>query len=67
MTRDRTKIRKARRCVVKIGSALLTDENKGINAGAITDWVAQAAAWMGPGTVIGYIRFSGGRAVSCGR
>ena len=49
MTRDRAKIRKAQRCVVKIGSALLTDAEHGINAGAITDWVAQAAAWMQQG------------------
>ena len=46
MTRDRRKIKQARRCVVKIGSALLTDAEHGINAGAITDWVIQAAAWI---------------------
>jgi glutamate 5-kinase len=35
--------------VVKIGSALLTDVEQGINAKAIADWVAQAATWIQQG------------------
>jgi len=40
---DRSKILKARRWVVKIGSALLTDGGKGLDRLAIADWVAQIA------------------------
>lgn len=39
----RQSITEARRCVVKIGSALLTDSNVGINVAAIEDWVQQLA------------------------
>ena len=34
-------ISRAKRCVVKIGSALLTQDGKGLDYGAIKDWAAQ--------------------------
>lgn len=45
MTVDkRANITQARRWVVKIGSALLTDDGRGLDAAAIASWVAQMAA-----------------------
>ncbi|MDH5631861.1 MAG: glutamate 5-kinase [Gammaproteobacteria bacterium] len=46
---SRAKISQSRRCVVKIGSALLTDAKQGIDVAAIGRWVEQAAKWMSPG------------------
>jgi len=40
---DRSKLTRARRWVIKIGSALLTDGGKGLDREAIADWVAQIA------------------------
>lgn len=48
MAADREKMKSVKRCVVKIGSALLTDAGKGIDVDAIAGWVAQAASWMKP-------------------
>ena len=42
-------IKKARRIVVKIGSALLTNDGKGLDAPAIAAWVEQLAALRGQG------------------
>lgn len=39
----RSKLSKARRVVVKIGSALLTDDGRGLAMASIQDWVAQIA------------------------
>jgi glutamate 5-kinase len=40
----RSALNRSRRVVVKIGSALLTREGRGLNVEAIDDWVAQLAA-----------------------
>lgn len=39
----RERLQKARRTVIKIGSALLTDNGRGLDSAAITDWAAQMA------------------------
>lgn len=44
MTASREKMQKARRWVVKIGSALLTNDGQGLDAQAISRWVDQLAA-----------------------
>ena len=41
---DRSELTRARRWVVKIGSALLTDGGRGLHREAIADWVEQMAA-----------------------
>lgn len=45
----RTKLKAARRWVVKIGSALLTDDGKGLALSAIASWTAQMAALRAQG------------------
>jgi len=42
-------IQKARRIVVKVGSSLVTDEGRGLDAVAIGDWCAQLAALVKDG------------------
>src|SRR5690554_3275005 len=42
--RSRTELTRTRRWVVKIGSALLTDDGVGLNRAGLDDWVAQLAA-----------------------
>ena len=37
-------LRDARRIVVKVGSSLVTNEGKGLDEGAITEWSRQLAA-----------------------
>lgn len=44
MTTDRTETREARRWVVKIGSALVTNDGKGLNIEGIQAWVQQLVA-----------------------
>src|SRR5690625_7652236 len=44
MTTKRTQIAQAKRWVIKIGSALLTNDGKGLDTAAIQDWVEQMAA-----------------------
>ena len=44
MTVSRERVQKARRWVVKIGSALLTNDGQGLDAQAISRWVDQLAA-----------------------
>ncbi|MDY0007755.1 MAG: glutamate 5-kinase, partial [Spongiibacteraceae bacterium] len=44
MTADRTETREARRWVVKIGSALVTNDGKGLNIEGIQAWVQQLVA-----------------------
>ena len=43
MTDPRSAIPRTRRCVVKIGSALLTNNGLGLDVPAITGWVGQIA------------------------
>lgn len=43
MSDTRTPLTQARRCVVKIGSALLTQDGQGLDTSAIGGWVAQMA------------------------
>lgn len=43
MSEKRKALKKVKRCVVKIGSALLADAGKGININAIENWVKQLA------------------------
>jgi glutamate 5-kinase len=43
MTTERENLGRAKRWVVKIGSALLTNEGRGLDKDAIADWVAQMA------------------------
>jgi len=43
MTPSRSAVRQTRRCVVKIGSALLTNHGLGLDVQAITGWVEQIA------------------------
>ncbi len=43
---DRSVVKKARRWVVKIGSALLTADGKGLDREGISDWVGQVAALL---------------------
>jgi glutamate 5-kinase len=44
MSQGRTRLKQARRWVIKIGSALATNEGQGLNAAAIDAWAADAAA-----------------------
>jgi len=46
MNMSREKFTSARRWVVKIGSALLTDDGKGLAREALAGWVEQMAAWV---------------------
>lgn len=41
---ERERMQKARRTVIKIGSALLTENGRGVNSAAIADWATQMAA-----------------------
>lgn len=47
--RRRDALKSSRRWVVKIGSALLTDNGKGLDSVAIAEWVAQVAALVKAG------------------
>lgn len=44
MSASRSELQQARRWVIKIGSALLTDEGKGLDSTAIAGWVSQIAS-----------------------
>jgi glutamate 5-kinase len=44
MSQGRTRLKQARRWVIKIGSALATNDGQGLNAAAIGAWAADAAA-----------------------
>ena len=46
MTMSRNEIPKSRRWVVKIGSALLTGDGKGLAREALSSWVEQMAGWV---------------------
>lgn len=46
---DRTRIGRARRWVIKIGSALITNEGKGLDTVAIQHWTEQMASLRGQG------------------
>ena len=46
---DRTRIGHARRWVIKIGSALITNEGKGLDTVAIQHWAEQMASLRGQG------------------
>jgi glutamate 5-kinase len=46
---DRIKLGRARRWVIKIGSALITNEGKGLDTRAIQDWAEQMAALRSDG------------------
>lgn len=46
---ERQRIAQARRLVVKIGSALLTDDGKGLDVVSIERWVAQMVEWRRAG------------------
>lgn len=48
----RTALNHVRRCVVKIGSALITNNGQGLDLDAIAGWVAQMAALRGRGVEI---------------
>ena len=52
MSETRQSLRQTRRCVVKIGSALLTANGQGVNTAAIQDWVAQVAGLRQRGTEV---------------
>ncbi|MCY4045504.1 MAG: glutamate 5-kinase [Cellvibrionales bacterium] len=49
MTEYRERLKKAQRVVVKIGSALLTDNGKGLNQPLMRSWAAQLAELMDQG------------------
>jgi len=49
MTRQRSLVTRTRRCVVKIGSALLTNGGLGLDVPAITAWAGQIAALRAQG------------------
>jgi hypothetical protein len=42
-------LRQARRIVVKVGSSLVTNEGRGLDAAAIGEWCRQLAAGRGAG------------------
>jgi glutamate 5-kinase len=46
MSSSRKEIAKTRRWVVKIGSALLTEDGKGLARESLSSWVEQMAAWV---------------------
>ena len=46
---ERAQLQQARRLVVKIGSALLTNDGKGLDVPALGRWVDQMAALMQAG------------------
>jgi glutamate 5-kinase len=48
----RERLTRVSRCVIKIGSALLTNNGQGLDIPAIQDWVAQMAALRGRGMEI---------------
>lgn len=52
MTEGRKQLAEARRIVVKIGSALLTNDGRGLYAEGLDDWVAQLAALRAKGCEI---------------
>lgn len=52
MSETRQSLRQTRRCVVKIGSALLTANGQGVNTAAIQAWVAQMAGLRQRGTEV---------------
>ncbi|MGD2119294.1 MAG: glutamate 5-kinase [Chromatiales bacterium] len=43
---ERSQIKNTRRWVVKIGSAMLTNNGKGLNTAAFVAWVEQIAGWL---------------------
>src|SRR5690554_6376301 len=49
---ERLQLRKARRLVIKIGSALLTNDGKGLALAALGLWVDQIAELVGEGAVV---------------
>ena len=49
---ERLQLRKARRLVVKIGSALLTNDGKGLDVAALGLWVDQIAELIGEGVEV---------------
>ena len=51
-TTMRTPIRKARRLVVKVGSALVTNNGEGLAVEALADWARQIAALRAEGREI---------------
>jgi len=52
MTNDRDSIKKSKRWVIKIGSALLTDDGNGLDKVAIAQWAEQIASQMDEGIEI---------------
>ena len=46
---ERAKLAQTRRWVIKIGSALLTDDGAGLNTERMAAWVAQMVALRGQG------------------
>lgn len=52
MSETRQSLRQTRRCVVKIGSALLTANGQGVNTAAVQEWVAQMAGLRARGTEV---------------
>ena len=52
MTNDRDSIKKSKRWVIKIGSALLTDDGNGLDKVAIAQWAEQIASQMNEGIEI---------------
>ncbi|HEX9626863.1 MAG TPA: glutamate 5-kinase [Acidiferrobacterales bacterium] len=52
MSDIRTSLSKVRRCVVKIGSALVTNNGQGLDAGAIAGWAEQLAALRARGVEV---------------
>lgn len=52
MSPDRNALKKARRWVVKIGSALLTDDGRGLDVAMMSAWVAQMAELRAKGIEI---------------
>ncbi|VAW48659.1 Glutamate 5-kinase / RNA-binding C-terminal domain PUA [hydrothermal vent metagenome] len=49
---NRTELKQTKRWVIKIGSALLTDDGKGLNIKALSCWVAQMATLKAQGVEI---------------
>ena len=45
----RVQVKKSRRWVIKIGSALLTNDGRGLDQAAMADWVRQIAALVNSG------------------
>jgi Glutamate 5-kinase len=57
---ERERISGARRLVVKIGSALLTNDGRGLASAELTRWVDQLMAWHRAGTEIVLVSSGGG-------